>query len=78
MTDKDETTAVRERRRYRQSDRVKPKIWQDDQPFCDWLVEVKNYAALECKGTKTTVRPRVSLGVVLYMWEAWCAGKDLG
>lgn len=76
MTDEDETTAVRERRKLRQSDRVKISTWQDDQPFCDWLVEVMNYAMIEYKGEKQTVRPYVGLGVTIYMWEAWCAGKE--
>jgi len=45
--------------------------WQEDVPFIDWLIS-KNYA--EIKDGK--VQPHTSLGLVLYMHEAYRAGLN--
>jgi hypothetical protein len=49
------------------------KRWQDDAPFCDWLLQVK-YAR---KQDDTTIVPSLSNGAVIYMWESFRAGSDL-
>ena len=43
--------------------------WQDDEPFCKWLLEMRYVEMRDGK-----VFPFLSLGWVLYMHEAWVAG----
>jgi len=45
--------------------------WQEDTAFVDWLVQM-NYARTK----EGKIKPITSLGLVLYMYEAWSAGKD--
>ena len=45
--------------------------WQNDDAYTDWLVE-QEYAVV--KGD--TIFPYLSNGVVLYMHEAWTAGRQ--
>jgi len=44
--------------------------WIKNKPFVEWLLET-GYARLDEKGT---IEPSTSLGVILYMHEAWLAG----
>ena len=46
--------------------------WQEDEDFCGWLVS-QQYA--EPRGS--TLFPFLSLGCILYMHEAWCAGRKV-
>ena len=48
--------------------------WQKDSAFVEWLVSVK-YAR---RDDADRVVPSVSGGLVIYMWEAWQAGKAHG
>jgi len=47
------------------------KRWQEDKAFGQWLL-AKKYARDE-GGLPV---PCISLGLVLYMWEAWTAGRQ--
>ena len=40
--------------------------WKGDESFCEWMVSM-NYVVRTEKGLK----PFLTLGVVLYMYEAW-------
>jgi len=42
--------------------------WQNNREFLDWLI-VMGYARETDKGPKHDL----SLGTILYMYEAWCA-----
>ena len=48
------------------------KQWQNDEAFTRWLVSSR-YARQE--GGK--VVPYLTGGVVIYMWEAWTAGRQV-
>ena len=41
-----------------------PKRWQDDEGFVDFMKRSKYLGCL-------------SLGVTIYMWESWCAGRKI-
>jgi hypothetical protein len=45
--------------------------WQEDEKFCKWLLS-KRYAEKGQKG----IRPFLTNGVVLFMYEAWCARME--
>ena len=45
--------------------------WQEDKKFCGWLIGMR-YAE---KGPKAP-EPFLSNGVVLFMYEAWCARME--
>tara|TARA_R110000824_G_scaffold260424_1_gene449099 strand:- start:794 stop:961 length:168 start_codon:yes stop_codon:yes gene_type:complete len=47
--------------------------WQDDTEFKNWLLE-NNYATETAK----EIKPRLSLGLVLYCFEAFTEGKKQG
>ena len=47
--------------------------WQDDPGFCSWLI-----AAEYARDEGGTVKPYLSGGVVLYMYEAYQQGKARG
>ena len=47
--------------------------WQDDPVFCSWLVS-QGYARKEGKDTRLSL----SLGLVLYMFEAYRLGVTRG
>lgn len=44
--------------------------WQNDEGFVEWLY-LMEYAVKTDKGPK----PYMSIGVVIYMHEAWTAGR---
>lgn len=46
--------------------------WQDDEIFCAWLTEHR-YAVQTDKG----LRPNLSQGAILYMYESYQAGRGL-
>jgi hypothetical protein len=46
--------------------------WRDEKPFTDWLLSSR-YAEKTRKG----VEPTISLGLVLYCFEAYTVGKGL-
>ncbi len=48
------------------------KRWRDDQDFCEWMIATR-YG----RKTEGAVTPSLSDGAVLYMWEAFQAGKSL-
>lgn len=48
------------------------KKWQTDKRFVAWLIK-KQYARLE--GGKI-FHYFTGDGIILYMYEAWCAGKE--
>jgi len=52
-----------------------PKKWQEDEPFCAWLVE-QEYA----KPQEGAPSPCVAEGSIIYWWEAWraCAEHFFG
>lgn len=50
---------------------MKSPRWQDDAPFLKWMIEMR-YVLIE----KDELRhPFSGDGIVLYMHEAWCAGR---
>jgi hypothetical protein len=51
--------------------RQQPKRWQDDSGFVNWLLDVRYAEEAENK-----IKPFVSLGMVLYMYEAYSKGKE--
>ena len=53
------------------NERPQPKRWQDDAGFVTWLLDVQYAEEAENK-----VKPFVSLGMVLYMYEAYSKGKE--
>ena len=46
--------------------------WQEDPTFCSWLVSVEYAEQLPSK-----IKPIISAGRVLYMWEAFQRGREL-
>jgi len=52
---------------------VENSNWQKEKAFTDWLLSAR-YA----KKTKKGIEPLLSLGLVLYCFEAYCIGKNQG
>ena len=55
----------------RETQQITHKKWQDDRPFCDWLVGMRYAQRVD---DSLEVRPFLTLGMVLYMHEAWRGG----
>lgn len=45
--------------------------WQDDIAFCDFLVKM-SYASID---KNNRIKPAISAGLVIYMWETWQAAR---
>lgn len=52
-----------------------PKRWQDDVAFVAWMCS-KNYIVTDAKGGTRLKHFFSGDGIILYMHEAWCAGRD--
>jgi len=52
---------------------LRAKRWQDDRAFVAWLVG-QRYASMAPAGQDAQVQPYLSLGSMLYLYEAWQAG----
>jgi hypothetical protein len=55
----------------------KPKRWQEDEVFVRWLVS-KQYAQFGEKRKGVEVQAYLTLGTMLYLYEAWAAGVAQG
>ena len=56
---------------------LQPKRWQNDQRFVQWLLS-KQYAQMADKRGGLEVQTYLTLGTMLYLYEAWAAGVEYG
>ena len=57
--------------------RSRSKKWTEDVGFYEWLV-AKSYATKRSKDGSVEVKSFLTLGMVLYMHEAYLAGQNSG
>ncbi len=55
---------------------LKPKRWQEDEPFVAWMLKEGHVMSVYNPNKGPGVKPMVSDGVAIHMWEAFCAGRD--